>query len=431
MFELHVAFVLLLVGTQAFFTGLAVKNVGHADRSVRDRAEWLESTLGIDDHDRILEYHRLTTGFSELKAWIGLAILLLILYSGLFGMAVEAIESLGYGTVAGGTVFFVGLVVGFQLFSLPFSVVDTFVIEELFEFNQQTPRLFFRDTIVSTAISAAIVAVLAAAVLWFVEAFPTWWWVAGWVLFVVFSLAMQIVYPRVIAPLFNEFEPVEDSDLEAAVDSVFDRAGFDCEQIYTMDASRRSTHLNAYFTGFGRTKRVVLFDTLVESMRLREIQSVLAHELAHWKKAHIWKQLAAGTIQMGIVFAILGLLAAYDPLYVMFDVPPGASYAGLFLGLVIVGPILQLTAPIANRLSLKHEREADAFAVSVMGDGRPMIDALAALARENLANPFPHPTYALFHYTHPPIPERIRLIEERTDTDESEPTADESSTVPS
>lgn len=422
MIELHAAFVALLVGTQLFFTWLAARNVRHADRTVRGRIDWLEETLGVEDHEELLSYHRLTTGFSHLQSWMGLLVLLLLLYSGLFETAVVAIESLELGAVIGGAGFFVGAVIAIQLFSLPFSAVSTFGIEEAFDFNQQTPRLFVRDTIVSTAISAVIVAALAAAVLWFLEAYPTWWWVAGWLLFVGFSLAMQIVYPRVIAPLFNEFEPVEDGELREGVEEVFDRAGFACEQIYTMDASRRSSHLNAYFTGFGRTKRVVLFDTLVDTMRLREVQSVLAHELAHWKKNHIWKQLAAGAIQMGIVFAILGWLVAFEPLYAMFGLPSEATYAALALAIVIVTPILQLSAPITNRLSLKHEREADDFAVSVMGAGRPMIDALAALARENLANPFPHPTYALFHYSHPPIPERIRLIEERTDADPDDPT---------
>ncbi|MFB6293591.1 MAG: M48 family metallopeptidase, partial [Halonotius sp.] len=245
---------------------------------------------------------------------------------------------------------------------------------------------------------------------------PTLWPAAAWGLFVAVSLGMQILYPRVIAPLFNEFDPVDAGELRDAVEDVFERAGFETSDIYTMDASRRSSHLNAYFVGFGRTKRVVLFDTLVEKMALPELQSVLAHELAHWKKAHIWKQFAASAVQMGVVFAVLGWLVRFEPLYAAFGIPASATYAGLLLSGLIVGPLVQFTAPLSNRLSLAHEREADDYAAEIMNP-EPMIDALGRLAGENLANPFPHPWYATFHHSHPPIPVRIRRLQERADAD--------------
>ncbi|MFD1643062.1 M48 family metallopeptidase [Halohasta litorea] len=415
--ELHAAFVVLLVGTQAFFTALAVLNVQHADRLVDRNAAWLADTLGIDDHNELHDYHRLTTAFSELQSWIGLAVLLVVLYAGALEWAVGLLTATGLSTVLQGVGFFAGLVVATQLFSLPFSIVSTFGIEEVFDFNQQTPRLFARDTLLTLGISLVFTAVLGGAVLVFISALPTLWPLAAWLLFVVFSLVMQVLYPRVIAPLFNDFDPVESGELRDAVEDVFERAGFSTSDIYTMDASRRSSQLNAYFIGFGSTKRVVLFDTLVESMEIPELQGVLAHELAHWKEAHIWKQFAGSAVRMGVVFAALGALVAFEPLYTAFGIPETATYAGLLLAALIVGPVLQFTAPLANRLSLKHEREADAFAADVMG-AEPMIDALARLATENLANPFPHPWYATFHYSHPPIPERIRLLEAREDASE-------------
>jgi STE24 endopeptidase len=308
-----------------------------------------------------------------------------------------------------------------QLASIPFDVVDTFVVEEIFDFNRQRPGLFVRDAAVSLVVTLAFTAVLGGAVLAFIGAFPTLWWVAAWALFVGFSLAMLVIYPRVIAPLFNDFEPVDSGDLYQAVMDVFDRAGFSCSQIYVMDASRRSAHSNAYFIGFGRTKRVVLFDTLVEQMDLEEIESVLAHELAHWKNAHIWKQTAASAIRVGVVLLVFSLLLDQPWLYTMFGVPTGTEYAGLLLAGLWIYPINRLTAPLENKLSLKHEREADAFAVGVMNDGQPMIDALARLVSENLSNPFPHPLYATFHYTHPPVPDRIRYIQQQAGDRENEP----------
>jgi len=420
---LHLGFVLLLVGTQAFFTVLSILNVRHAARLVEREREWVSTVFSIDDLDELRGYHRLTTAFSELQSWLGLGVLLLVLYAGGLSWAVGLLAATGLGSISQGILFFIGIVVAAQLFSLPFSIVSTFGIEEIFGFNQQTPTLFVRDTVVTLGMTVLFVAVLGGAVLAFIEFLGQWWPLAAWGLFVVFSLSMQILYPRVIAPLFNEFEPVDAGELRTAVEDVFERADFRTSAIYTMDASRRSSHLNAYFVGFGQTKRVVLFDTLVEKMRLPELQSVLAHELAHWKEKHIWKQFASSTVRMGIIFAILGLLVAFEPLYTAFGIPETATYAGLLLALLIVGPVLQFTAPLANKRSLKHEREADAYAAELMGP-QPMIDALGRLGGENLANPFPHPWYATFHYSHPPIPERIRLLQERhgtgTDDDNTE-----------
>lgn len=408
----HVGFVALLVGTQAFFTALAVLDVRHADRLVDRKREWLADTLGVDDPDELRGYHRLTTAFSELQSWLGLGVLLVVLYAGALDWAVGLLAATGLSTVSQGIVFFSGLVVAAQLFSLPFSIVSTFGIEELFEFNQQTPTLFIRDTLLTLGISLVFTAILGGAVLAVISFRPTVWPVAAWLLFVAFSLVMQILYPRVIAPLFNEFEPVDSGELREAVEDVFERAGFDCEQIYEMDASRRSSHSNAYFVGFGRAKRVVLFDTLVDQMDRAAIQAVLAHELAHWKKAHIWKQVAASAIQMAVVFGFLWWVTTSQWVYAAFGLP-GETYAALGIGLLYATPVLTLTAPLTNRLSLAHEREADDFAAETMGGAAEMTRALETLAGENLSNPFPHPAYAAFNLTHPPIPERIRRLREQ------------------
>jgi len=430
MLALHVAFLTLLVGTEAFFTWLAALNVRYGARAVRegDQREpsngesgvaatreggWFDERFDVEDVDELLGYQRVGAGASQLEAWVGLGLVLLALYSGLLADAVAAVESLGLGTVPSGVVFFLGVVVILQLSSAPFDFFDTFVVEEIFGFNEQSPRLWLRDTVVGLAVALVFTAVIAAAVMWVVESFPTLWWLGAWALFVAFSLAMMVIYPRVIAPLFNDFEPVEAGELHEAVTEVFDRAGFECSQIYVMDASRRSGHSNAYFVGFGATKRVVLFDTLVEGMETEELQAVLAHELAHWKRAHIWKQVGASALQMGVVLFVAFQLVTGPWLYEMFGLATGAGkpvYAGLLLAALVLQPLSRLTSPLENRLSLAHEREADAFAVEVMGDGEPMVDALVRLASENLSNPFPHPLYETFHYTHPPIPERIRAI---------------------
>jgi len=415
MLAFHAAFLLLLVGSTAFFTWLAVRDVRHAAATVTDRRDWLAETLGVDDHEELLSYHRITTAFGQLRAWTVLVTLLLALYLDGLALAVDAVEGLGLGPVATGVVFFVGLVVGSRALTLPFGAVDTFAIKEAFGFNRSTVRLWVRDRLVSTVVSAVAVGFVVGVVVWFTTVLPSLWWVVGWAFVVAFLLAMQVVYPRVIAPLFNDFEPVEAGELREGVEAVFERAGFSPEGIYVMDASRRSSQVNAYFVGFGETKRVVLFDTLVDTLDVREAQAVLAHELGHWTKNHIPKRLAASALRLFVVFAALGVLVDANWLYAMWGLQTDAVYAGLFLAALWLSPVLDLTGPVENRVSLAHEREADDFAAEVMDGPEPLADALAGLARENLANPFPDPLYATFHHSHPPIPERIRRLREESD----------------
>ncbi|WP_232687399.1 M48 family metallopeptidase [Halobacterium zhouii] len=419
----HALFLVLVVGTTAFFAVLAALNVRYAESEVRERADWLADTVGVEDPDRLLDYHRLGTAASQLESVVTVGVVLLVLYSGLFGAAVEWTFATLANDLLAGVALFVGAVLGLQILSLPFDAFDTFGIEDAFGFNEQSPRLFVRDTLVGTAVAAVFTAILGGAVLLVVDQFPGWWWLAATGVVVAFLLATQVLVPRVVMPLFYDFDPVEDGELRDAVEDVFERAGFTCDQVYVMDASSRSGHSNAFFTGFGRTKRVVLFDTLVEQMDDEEVQSVLAHELAHWKKGHIWQNLAASAVQVAVLLFVAQFLVESAWLYEMFGVPQQAA-AGLLLAGLWLQPLSRLTSPIENKLWLANEREADAFAVDVMGSGGALADALADLTSENLGNPFPHPLYETFHYQHPPVPERIRYLTEKEPMDGDSP-ADE------
>lgn len=409
MLVYHTAFLLLVVGTTAFFAAIAALNVRHADRTVRERTEWLADTIEVEDPNRLLDYHRLTTASSQLQSIVVTGIVLLALYTGLFGAATEFVFDAVASDLLAGVTLVVVSVLAMRLVSLPFDAFDTFGVEEAFDFNEQSPALFVRDTVVSAAFTAVLVAVLAGIVLYVVQALPDLWWIVAAGLAGVFLLGAQVIFPRVFLPLFYDFEPVENSDLRDAVEDVFERAGFTCDQVYVMDASSRSGHSNAFFTGFGRTKRVVLFDTLVEQMDEREIQSVLAHELAHWKENHVWAGIAVSTLRIGVLLFVAQFLIDATWLYAMFDVPKQEA-AGLLLAALWVSPITEFTAPLTNKLWLANEREADDFARDVMGDGDALADALADLTSENLGNPFPHPLYETFHHRHPPVPERIRSL---------------------
>lgn len=434
MLLLHVVFVILLVGTATLFTGISVLNIQHGEQKLTAHGDWVVDTFPIEEPQRLLDYSRARSGLSEIRAWIGLGVLFLVLYGGIFADAVELVEATGWPFLLRGTVFLVGLVLLGSIVSVPFDLFSTFVIEELFDFNEQTVFLWIRDTVVSLLISTILTSVLVVGVLVVLEWFPLWWWVAAWALILAFQLLLYVLYPRVIAPLFYDFQPIESGELHDAVEEVFDSAGFSMSGIYVIDASRRTTKSNAFFAGFGRAKRVALFDTLTENLELPEIQSVLAHELAHWKYAHVWKRLAASGLRMGAILFIVSVLLRTEWLYTMFEVPTSASYAGLVLAGLWIGPVNQLLTPLDNRLSIAHEYEADAFAASIVQNETIVQEALQKIAGKNLSNPFPHPVYEAFHYDHPPIVKRLQALGDGTetpdlneDTGEAEETSSEES----
>ncbi|MDL0135593.1 M48 family metallopeptidase [Halobacterium sp. MBLA0001] len=405
----HVVFLALVAGTTLLFASLAALNVRYAERTVRERNAWLATHIGVDDPGELLAYHRLGTAVSQLRSVVLAGAVLGVLYTGAFGAAVAFVYDTVGSDVLAGVALLVGATVAMQVARVPFDAVETFGVESAFGFNEQSPALFARDALLSAGLAGVFVAVLGGAVLVAVAALPEWWFVAATGIVGVFLLATQVLVPRVVMPLFYDFDPVDEGGLRDAIEDVFDRAGFACEQVYVMNASSRSGHSNAFFTGFGATKRVVLFDTLIDQMGETELQAVLAHELAHWKNGHIWQTIGAATLQAGVVLFVASRLLDAGWLYGMFGVPEQPA-AGLLLAGVWLQPLSRLTAPLQNKLWLANEREADAFAVDVMGDGEPLADALGALTSQNLGNPFPHPYYEAFHYQHPPVPERIRYL---------------------
>jgi len=406
-----VLFVVLLAGTEAFFTVLSVLNLRHQERTVAAEREWVVEELGIDDPERALAYERLSAGVGALRSWVTLGVLLLVLFSGVFGEATAALTGLD-SVLLETAVFVAGVLLATRLVGVPFDLVETFVVEEIYGFNERSLGLWLRDWVLQTVVSAALVVPLGVAVVWFVTTVPVWP-AAAWALAVATIVAFTLLKPRVIDPLFYDFEPLGDGDLKAAVDTVFDAAGYRTEQVYEMNASTRTGHSNAYFVGFGPAKRVVLYDTLVDGMDTAAIQSVLAHELAHWREGHIWKFIGLAALRLAVVFAALGALVASGVVYLPVAAPQ-TPYVGLFLGVLLLAPLNRLTSPLENYVSLQYERDADAYAVEVTG-GAAMARALSTLASDNLSVPFPHPWYETFHYDHPPIPERIRRVRNLAD----------------
>lgn len=430
---LHAAFLGLVVGTEAFFTGLTGLNLRHGARRASDRAAWLRDVLGVDDPDRVVAYQRDRTRIGVAAGWTTLAVVLGLLYTGAFGGLVVWVEGLGSapgvlgavlgaggltGPVLRGVAFLVLFALLLAAVRLPFRWAGTFRVEERHGFNRQTPRGWLRDVALGTALMVVMTAAVAGGLLLLIGGLPTWWWLAAAALYVPVQVVLQVLLPRVVAPLFHDFTPLPEGPARDAAAEVVEAAGVPFEEFYVMDASRRTGHGNAFFVGFGRHRRAVLYDTFLDRATVPEVQAVLAHELAHWKRRHIWRGLAASAVGALVGLAALAWLMGQTWLYGMFGLagPPAAvPYAGLVLAGIWLAPVGRWLAPLGAWMSRRHEREADDWAAELVGDAAPLADALVHLAGANLSNPFPHPLWAAFHASHPPLPERLaRLGSERT-----------------
>jgi STE24 endopeptidase len=293
---------------------------------------------------------------------------------------------------------------------LPSDLYSTFKLEARFGFNKITWKLYLIDKLKELLLGILIGLPFLFVVLWLMQATGSYWWI--WTFFFVagFELLMVIVYPTLIAPLFNKFEPLPEGELRNQILRLAEQVGFKTNGIFSMDGSKRSAHSNAYFTGIGKAKRIVLFDTLIAQMTIDQALAVLAHEMGHYKKKHIRRMLVVQTVFLFFGLYILSLLIDYKPLFVAFGLDAPSNAAALVLFSLLFGPATFFLMPLINLLSRKHEYEADRFAVQTLRNRRPMEDALINLTVKNLSNLTPHPWYSAYHYSHPTPVERITAI---------------------
>ena len=399
----------LLAGGTVVRLALAWMNVRHTRRAVDAHAGWVREQLGVDEPAAIAGYLTARTRAGAVSTLLTTAAVIAVLATGTLGAAIRWLDAVLPGVPVAVAGLAVAAVAASQLLDAPVGYHVTFGIEERFGFNRQDRRGWLTDQLLSLAVGVVLAGAVAAALGLVVVTLPTWWPIAVIAAMTALSVGMLVVYPRVIAPLFNEFSPVEDDAVADAVAATLEAAGVTCEQVYVMDASRRSAHANAYFVGFGQTKRVVLFDTLLEQLALPEVQAVLAHELAHWQRGHIWRRLAMSVGSTAAVVGVVWALTTQPWLYTAFGVPTEPAY-GAVLALLYVGPLQLVLTPLQQQRSRQHEWEADADAVRLTGGADALWGALQTLSAENLANPFPHPWYAAVMMGHPPIAERLRRL---------------------
>lgn len=367
--------------------------------------------------DRIsLDEHRKAADYTTAKTRLGMIGLLydgLLLLAWTLGGGLEWMDSLWRGAELGpvltGTLLILSAITIMSLLDLPFSLYQTFVIEERFGFNRSTPRIFVADLLKQTAVLIIIGTPLIMLALWLMEATGTLWWLYVWIAWMGFTLLMMWAYPAVIAPLFNKFTPLEDESLKTRIQALLEKCGFRSKGIFVMDGSKRSGHGNAYFTGFGSNKRIVFFDTLLDSLDPQEIEAVLAHELGHFKLKHIQKRLLTTAAMSLAGLALLGWLAGETWFYTGLGISQPSTWMALMLFILVMPVFTFFLQPVMSMLSRKHEFEADAYAVQ-QSSGTDLIQALVKMYRENASTLTPDPLYSAFHDSHPPAPVRIAHI---------------------
>jgi STE24 endopeptidase len=370
-----------------------------------------QGTVDLDKLKKIVMYTVDSSRVSMAATLAGQAIFLVIVLSGFLPWLAAEITHREFGIVLGGLLFFAALSIITNLFQLPFSLYDTFVVENRYGFNTMTLRMWLLDLIKSWGISSLLGGLILGLLLTLVSRGSALWWIWAWILLGLFELLLLWLFPVVIAPLFNTFEPISNEDLIHHIEALMGKVGLRVKGVFRMDASKRSKHTNAYFTGVGRSKRIVLFDTLLESHAEDEILAVLAHEIGHWKKKHVLQHLILLEIVSFVGLWGVAKLLDWPTLYGAFGFQKPISYAGLFLIGAYISLVGYFATPLGSVISRKFERVADDFSLRLLGTAEPMVRALKRLAADNLSNVSPHPLYAWFYYSHPPLVERIERLE--------------------
>ncbi len=359
---------------------------------------------------KVADYTVENSRLAIVESIVGNIVLVLFIFGGLLGMYDRWIASLTGSFVQGGIIFALFLIGAETIIDIPFSLYRHFKIENRYGFNTMTFRLWLTDLAKTVVLSALLGTLVSAAALGIVQGSPAWWWLWVWAFLLVFGVFMMYISPYLIEPLFFKFEPVKAEGLEEKIKKLMGQAGLRVSRVFQVDASRRSRHSNAYFTGIGRVKRIVLFDTLIEQMTQEEILAVLAHEVGHWKKKHVFKRIVQTEVSAFVGLFIAFHLLGWKGLPGLLGLDQASFYAKLviigFLGSLATFPL----TPLFSYLSRRDERAADRFASELTGNPDAMASALVKLSRENLSNLHPHPLYAGFYYSHPPVVERIREI---------------------
>lgn len=371
----------------------------------------MAGVFDAEKYEQSQRYARASMRFNTVTDTVGTFLTIGFILIGGFNWLDMTIRSLGLSSIPSGLLFIGTLSLLSGLFSLPFEIYHTFVLENRFGFNTTTVRTFVLDRIKGILLTTLLGGVLLAAILFFFDKTGSMAWIWCWLLSVVFTIGLTYVAPTWILPLFNKFTPLEDGELREAIERFARSVNYTVSGIYVMDGSRRSSKANAFFTGLGKRKRIALFDTLIENQSTKEIVAVLAHEVGHAKLGHIRRKLITGIGRAGVIFFLMSLVMDSPALFEAFGMTHISDYAGLVFFMLLYTPLSVLVSVTTNAASRRHELEADHFAARSTGNPGAMISALRKLSANNLSNLTPHPLTVWLEYGHPPVVKRIRALE--------------------
>ena len=404
----YLVFILaILIGSYILDVIVEILNIRHL------KTELPEEFAGYYDAEKYQtaqRYLKENTRFGLITETLFTPLTIAFILLGGFNYVDALARSFNLGPIPTGLVFTGILLFVSQLIHIPFSAYATFVIEEKYGFNRTTLKTFILDIVKGWLLTALIGGIVFSVILWFFEKTGTWAWLYCWGAVTVIQLFLSFIAPVVIMPLFNKFIPLKESELKAAIEEYARAQAFKMKGVFTMDASKRSSKSNAFFTGFGRFRRIVLFDTLIEKHTVHELVSVLAHEMGHYRKKHILKSVLISIATTGLMFFIMSLFINNKGLFAAFRMEHTSIYASLLFFGFLYAPIEMVLSIAGTMLSRKHEYEADAYAVTTHCKPDAMITALKKLSVDNLSNLTPHPLKVFLSYSHPPVLERIKAI---------------------
>lgn len=376
----------------------------------RDIPEGFEVYFDEGKYKKSQDYTKTNTQFGIVSGCFDLFIFITFWFLGGFGYLDSWVRGFGLAPVITGIVYISILILARGILEIPFSYYKTFIIEEEFGFNKTTLNLYILDKLKMILVSALIGLPLIAAILSFFEYAKSFAWLLCWIVVSFFMLTMQIIFPVLIMPLFNKFTPLEEGELKEAVLNYAKENDFPLENVYVMDGSKRSGKSNAFFSGFGKGKKLVLFDTIIENHSVDEIVSIIAHETGHFKEKHILTMTALGIIQSGIMFFLLSLFISFKDLFTAFHVEEVSVYAGIVLFGMLYSPVDFFVGLFMLIISRRNEYQADEYAIKTIKDSQSLIDTLKKLCAHNYSDLTPHPLKVFLTYSHPPIIERIKRI---------------------
>jgi STE24 endopeptidase len=387
-----------------------VSSVLNMNSITEDVPDGFQSHYDEEKYAKSQAYLKDNTRFGLLSSTFSLALMLIVIHTGLFGILDHIVRVQTVHPILAGLLFFGIIFIVNDMINLPISLYGTFVIEEKYGFNKTTAKTFMLDKLKGYALTVILGSVVIGPILYFFNTYgENGWWIA-WGLITAFMIAVQPLFVHVIAPMFNKFAPLEEGELRTAIEVFAEKVNFPIARIDMMDGSKRSSHSNAYFSGFGKSRRIALFDTLLDKHTTEEIVSVVAHEVGHYKKKHIITGTILGILETGIMLFVFNLIMDDPALFAVFGVENVSVYGGLIFFGMLYSPVSLVTSIFTTALSRKNEYEADTYSLENTQNKEALVSMLKGLAANNLSHLTPHPLMVFLSYSHPPVMDRIAAV---------------------